>query len=344
MARVDVIIPCYKYAHYLPKCVESVLTQEGVDVRALVINDASPDDTRAVADALARSDGRVEVIHHAVNLGHIATYNEGIDWLRGEYYLLLSADDLLTPGALARAAGLMDRHPDVGFVFGRAIKTRDPQGDPRVPSASPLSKVLTGARFLEICCRTGGNVVPTPTLVVRTDLQKRLGGYRADLPHSGDLEMCMRLAAHAPVGVLAADQAYYRVHDKNMHKEIYPDVVHVLEQQREVYRTLFEECGGRVPGRDRLRRLADGALGRYAAYAACKAFDRGDEAACAGLMEYARSRYPSVRRDSLWLRLSVKRLMGFAAWKAVRGVYRSFRRRGAQDPSPFVSSGLFPGV
>ena len=35
-------------------------------------------------------------------------------------------------------------------------------------------------------------------------LQQQVGGYRAELPHSGDMEMWMRFAAHAPVGVLRA--------------------------------------------------------------------------------------------------------------------------------------------
>src|SRR5581483_9622000 len=44
-SRVDVIIPCYRYAHFLRDCVKSVTSQEGVDVRVLVIDDASPDET-----------------------------------------------------------------------------------------------------------------------------------------------------------------------------------------------------------------------------------------------------------------------------------------------------------
>ncbi len=344
MARVDVIIPCYKYAHFLCGCVESVLAQEGVEVRVLVINDASPDDTRAVADSLARSDCRVEVVHHSANRGHIATYNEGIEWLKGKYYLLISADDLLTPGALARAAELMEARPEVGFVFGRAIKTRHPEHHALAPVASGRSRVLPGGRFLEICCLTGGNVVPTPTLVIRTELQKRLGGYRADLPHTGDLEMCMRLAVHAAVGVVDADQAYYRVHDKNMHKQTYSDTVLVHEQHRDAYRALFEGHGERIADRGRLRQLADKALARCAVGSACAAFDRGDEAACKGLMDYASTRYPSAHRNSLWLRLWLKRQMGFTAWRAVRSVYRSLPRRRRLDPSPFTTSGLFPGV
>jgi glycosyltransferase involved in cell wall biosynthesis len=70
MSRVDVVIPCYKYAHYLHGCVESVLSQEGVEVRVLILDDASPDNTPEVGEELARQDGRVEYRRHAVNRGN----------------------------------------------------------------------------------------------------------------------------------------------------------------------------------------------------------------------------------------------------------------------------------
>src|SRR4051812_8371487 len=113
MARVDVIIPCYKYGRYLAACVRSVLQQQGGDVRILILDDASPDETADVASHLARNDSRIEFRRHAQNRGHIDTYNEGLEWANGDYCLLLSADDSLTPGSLFRATQLMDSQPDV---------------------------------------------------------------------------------------------------------------------------------------------------------------------------------------------------------------------------------------
>jgi len=101
------------------------LGQAGVDVRVLVIDDASPDNTAEVAAALAGKDPRVIIIRHATNKGHIKTYNEGIEWASADYMLLLSADDYLLPGALRRAAELMDAYPEVGFTFGNVIELSD---------------------------------------------------------------------------------------------------------------------------------------------------------------------------------------------------------------------------
>ncbi len=116
MSSVSVVIPCYMYGHFLEECAASVLDdQEGVDVRVLIIDDASPDDSAEVAHKIAARDPRVEVIVHEANQGNIATINEGLlDWADGDYWTVLSADDRLTPGALRRARDLLDAHPDAG--------------------------------------------------------------------------------------------------------------------------------------------------------------------------------------------------------------------------------------
>src|SRR5205085_7222234 len=53
MAPADVIVPCYRYGHFLEGCVRSALAQTGVEDRVLVLDDASPDDTEAVGRRLA---------------------------------------------------------------------------------------------------------------------------------------------------------------------------------------------------------------------------------------------------------------------------------------------------
>jgi glycosyltransferase involved in cell wall biosynthesis len=293
MSRVDVFVPCYNYGHYLRGCLESVLSQQGVDVKVLIIDDASPDHTPEVGTALAAQDRRVEYRRHAANRGHIATYNEGLEWAGGDYTLLLSADDQLTPGALFRAARLMDGHPEVGFTFGKAIKTSNPEPERfQIPSQYRWT-ILTGPQFLELCC-TGNNIVPTATAIVRTSLQKELGGYRQKLPHTGDMEMWMRFAVHASVGRLEADQAYRRIHGNNMCNN-YQDVKDLL-QRKAAFDILFEFYGERIEGGRRIRRMADRKLAKGAYWLGCNAFDRGEEDTCQRLLDLALEIDPTLRR------------------------------------------------
>ena len=214
MSLIEVMIPCFNYGRFLRQCVRSVLDQPGVNLRVVILDDASTDETPAVAAELAAEDRRVTVDRAPRNRGHIATYNHAIARARGDYLLLLSADDFLLPGALGRAVRVLDRAPGLSMVFGGFITYAD--GDP-VPdtAAEPARPVLTTPHtFVEKLSR--GNKIATATVVVRTLAQQGLGPYRANLPHAADLEMWLRFTVNTRIAYIRARQAAYRRHDANM--------------------------------------------------------------------------------------------------------------------------------
>jgi len=287
---VSVVIPCYKYGWCLRECMESVLGQRGVDVRVLIIDDASTDDSAQVAEALAAADARVEVRRHAVNLGHIITYNEGMRWAAGRYTVLLDADDMLTPGALERACALLEAHPEVGFVYGAALVFG--YGRARRPPCSGPGRwrVWPGRRWFEARCQTTENCIRSPEVVLRTSLLRQVGGYREELPHAADFEMWMRLALHADVGYIAGPhQAYYRDHATGMHRQRFATPLADLTQVRDAFAILFCEHARLIADRERLETLVNRTLAQRALQAACRAYDRGqpDPTEVAGLVELA---------------------------------------------------------
>jgi glycosyltransferase involved in cell wall biosynthesis len=276
MSSVSVVIPCYKYGHFLEEATTSVLDdQESVDVRVLIIDDASPDDSAEVARKIAARDPRVEVIVHTANKGNIATYNEGLlEWADGDYCLLMSADDRLTPGALRRARDLLDADPGVGFVYGRSLWYLD---GARLPTARTRMRgwsVWSGQSWLERRFRQAENPISTPTLVVRTSLQKRVGGCDPQFPHAADMAACLRLAANADVGFIrGADQAYYRVHEQNMSKAV--TTLMDLRQRRSVFEAVLDRHGERLPDAKHLSDIVHRQLGREALWAAGRTYDPG---------------------------------------------------------------------
>jgi Glycosyl transferase family 2 len=309
---VSVVIPCYQYGHFLPNCVRSVLDQEGVDVRVLIIDDASPDDSAQVALRLAAEDERVEARVHEVNQGHIATYNEGLlGWATGDYSVLISADDLLTPGSLARATAVMEANPDIGFVYGHAAWWQDDQPLP-APRLEPKGvTVWPGLEWLKIMCTLGHNVISSPEVVVRTSVQQQIGGYRPELPHTGDAEMWMRFALRSDVAyVKGVDQAFYRIHGTQMTND---RVTHVdLVQRKAAYDMVFDEYGDQIPRAGRLARRAGRTMAKEALWRACRAYERRrmDTTPITELVEFAETAYPHPARLSEYWGLRWRRLVG----------------------------------
>ena len=276
MSSVSVVIPCYNYGHFLEECVASVLDdQEGVDVRVLIIEDASSDNSAEIAEKIAAREPRVEVAVHATNKGNIATFNEGlIDWADGDYCLLLSADDRLTPGALRRAADVLVANPGVGFVYGHAVWYLDGASLPPARTRDRKWSVWPGQWWLEHRFRQAENPIISPEIVVRTSLQKRVGGYDPQLPKAADMEMYMRLAANADVAFIRrADQAYYRVHGQNMSGAV--SALMDLRQRRSVFEVVLDRYGDRMSDTKRLRDMVHRQLSREALWAAGRVYNRG---------------------------------------------------------------------
>jgi glycosyltransferase involved in cell wall biosynthesis len=329
MSSVSVVIPCYRYGHFLEAAVSSVLDdQDGVDVRVLIIDDASPDDSARVAREIASRRSQVEVMVHDVNQGNIATFNEGLlEWADGDYSTLVSADDRVTPGALARASDLLDAHPEVGMVYGRALWVEDGAPLPKARTKARGWSVWAGQEWLEHVFSQAENPLTTPEVVVRTSLQHQVGGYDPQLPKAADMELFMKLAAHSHVGFIrGVDQAFYRRHDTNMSKTVTP--LMDLRQRRSVFEVVLDRYGDRLVDTDRLSDMVHRQLSRESLWAAGRVYDRGrlresdlgrrlmgagvdePEEDVDELLAFAADCWPQVRGSRLYGTLEARRRLG----------------------------------
>jgi glycosyltransferase involved in cell wall biosynthesis len=295
---VTVVIPCYNYGHYLPTALTSVLKQAGVNVEVIVIDDASPDGSAAVVRELAAGDDRVRPILHRRNRGHIATYNEGLDQANGDYIVLLSADDALTPGALARATALLEAQPSVGLVYGHPIVFVDEL--PRVTLQVRNWTIWSGDEWIERRCRTGRNCIMNPEVVMRASVWQAIGGYDPTLPHSGDFEMWLRAATVSDVGrVNGSAQAFYRIHLNSMQRTTYAGHAIDLEGRLAAFQKLLVGPGARVANDEALFASAQRALASSAVECARSAYDHGraTHEPVDDYMVFAAGVWPGVRRS-----------------------------------------------
>jgi glycosyltransferase involved in cell wall biosynthesis len=100
---ISIIIPCYNYARFLrdavhslvggPTCLGDFAPQTFQNFDIWIVNDASTDDTEAVAQSLVGD--RIHYIANTQNIGTAATLNVGIKQASGQYITFLSADDMM---------------------------------------------------------------------------------------------------------------------------------------------------------------------------------------------------------------------------------------------------------
>lgn len=271
MASLDVVIPCYNYADLLPQCVASVLAQDIVeDLRIIIIDNASTDDSVEIARALAESDRRIKIVCHEKNLGPHASFNEGIDLARADYFMILCADDLAAANSISCGIRLMERFPQLVLVLGAYVEWF-PGGRQPESQQSDGYRISDGVSFIERCCDSIESV-PAHAILVRTRTQRRVGHYRASLPFMDDLEMALRLAVTGSVAELDGPLAIRRIHlSSSVSESLWQDRLRFLKEREAVFRSFFENEGADVPGAGRLhgvvrRRLAEAAYWSVASH------------------------------------------------------------------------------
>jgi len=160
-AGVLVIIPTYQEAENIGPILERVLDATP-SAQVLVVDDASPDGTGKIADALSDEDSRVHVLHRVAKRGLGAAYIAGFDWALARRYRVIvemDADGSHAPEQLPRLLRAL-QHADLVL------------GSRWVPGGA----IVNWPRRREMLSR-GGNLYTR--LALGIELRDATGGYRA---------------------------------------------------------------------------------------------------------------------------------------------------------------------
>ncbi|WOJ91239.1 glycosyltransferase [Methylocapsa polymorpha] len=292
MPSIDVAIPNYQYGRYLRKCVSSVLSQDVQDLRVLIIDNASKDDSVDIARELASKDSRVQVVVHPTNLGYERSLNEAIDWASSEYFMILCSDDYLAQGALARAMSVMEENPEVGLAFGGVVpfnNDNQTSGPEEAQQVAPW-RISTGRQFIQDSCRDPMQQKSANFIVVRTSIQKQAGHFRPSVQYALDYEMMLRIANLGSVAETRTIQAFRRHHEMNISNDL--DVSKRLRMVDEAFQSFFSHEGGSIPQALKLRQLAHRSLGVRAYWSGAAHLARGQLKSSADLFNLAFSFSP----------------------------------------------------
>lgn len=113
---ISIIVPVYNSAHYIHRCIESIIEQTYAEWEAILVNDGSTDNTVELILPFL-SDARIK-FHSKENGGVSSARNYGISKSSGDYILFLDADDWLAANACETLINLMTYKNTDCIVFG----------------------------------------------------------------------------------------------------------------------------------------------------------------------------------------------------------------------------------
>ena len=93
MPRASILIPVYNSAPTLARCLRSAMQQTMADIEILVADDASTDDSAAIAETIAATDPRITLLRLPQNGGKPKAMNILVQRATGDFLAVLDADD-----------------------------------------------------------------------------------------------------------------------------------------------------------------------------------------------------------------------------------------------------------
>jgi glycosyltransferase involved in cell wall biosynthesis len=201
---VSVLMPVRNGAAYLPASVASIQAQDFPSFELLVIDDGSTDATPALLASFAAADPRIRVFRQPPQ-GIVAALNAGIAEARAPYLARLDADDIARPDRLSKQIAFMEARPEIGLL-GTWAEVIDETGN----AAGRLTPPADPAVLARALART--NPFVHSSVMMRTALVRRLGGYRAAFRAAEDYDLWLRLAEAGGVANLPENLVQYRRH------------------------------------------------------------------------------------------------------------------------------------
>lgn len=203
--QVSVLMSVFNGEAYLQDAVDSVLSQTGVGLELIVVNDASTD--RSLEILRSCTDSRLRVIDLTENVGLVAALNKAAASAQGELLARLDADDLYRAGKLKAQVDAFKLDAEL-VLLGTAYELMAEDGKvfSRAPACRPRQVLLEGLQ------ETGNQICHSSAMFKRSVFEQ-LGGYRALAGRSAqDYDLWLRMSEKGAVDCLPEFFVGYRCH------------------------------------------------------------------------------------------------------------------------------------
>jgi len=191
--EVTVSMPAYNAGRYIRQALESVLSQEEIELEIVVVDDASTDDTASIVEGIV--DPRLRLVRQAANRGTAACHNVVLGLAAAPVVAHVDADDVLLPGALRKLVDAVTADPRVAQAHCHFLDI-DAHGRLHRRRLRERLSAFEAKRRPPIDYRRR---LPTSAGIInhlrtyRADVLRELGGFDERLRHGVDYDMALRI-------------------------------------------------------------------------------------------------------------------------------------------------------
>lgn len=200
----SVITPAYNCAEYIEETIKSVLTMASeFSFEYIVVNDGSTDETASILDHYRSQI----IVITTLNSGESTAVNVGINSAKGEYILVVSADDpLFTKKLFQGVHDIFRTNPTINVLYP----------DWRmIDSNGNLVKEITVPSFSLDLLIGENKTLPGPGTFFRSEPARAIGGRNARWKFVGDFDFWLRMSAEGGFLHRSETLAQWRQHQNS---------------------------------------------------------------------------------------------------------------------------------
>jgi glycosyltransferase involved in cell wall biosynthesis len=97
----------------LNQAIESILTQDYVNIELIISDNASTDKTEKICRSFAKTDSRIKYFRNKQNLGPYSNLQFVLSESKGEYFMWAAGDDIRTSGFISSNLGVLLDNPSI---------------------------------------------------------------------------------------------------------------------------------------------------------------------------------------------------------------------------------------
>jgi glycosyltransferase involved in cell wall biosynthesis len=188
--EVSVVMGVYNGGSRLRATVDSILSQQGVSLEFIIVDDGSTDQTPEILKEYARCDPRVRLIQQK-NQGLTKTLITGCAAATGTYIVRQDAGDISLPNRLMKQLSFIKRYPNSSFASCGTLYEA-PSGDYLYEVKQKPGDATELLKTLRLDTIQGPSSHPS-TIFPRA-LYEKIGGYRSAFYFAQDIDLWLRLA------------------------------------------------------------------------------------------------------------------------------------------------------
>lgn len=190
MPKVSIIVAAYNAANFIADMILSVKSQIFEDWELVIVDDGSTDDTSAIVKKFVDDDGRIFLLRQD-NAGAVIARNVAFAASRGEYIVILDADDRILPEKLLLQVRLLDAQPNYGVVYGDTWFCDDKMNRLELESKKYPFNHVSGDVFEKIVL---GNLFAVHSAMVRRICIESVGLHDKEKDIIADWDFWVRVA------------------------------------------------------------------------------------------------------------------------------------------------------